>query len=129
MYGKIQDFINRFLKKPTEEEINDLAINSIIGETPYDTARQVINRLGYGSESDDRILEATGIEIYYQEDEEFFNRLTLYADSIHLKFISKSNGFADSEVLKPLPPDAKTTADFIRQNTMVATEPATFIRE
>ncbi len=108
------------VKKPTEAEINDLAINSIIGETPYDTARQVINRMGYEPKRDDRIFEATCIEIYRLEDEEFYNRLTLYADSIHLKFICLKNGFADSEVLEPLPPDAKTITDFIRQNSMLA---------
>ena len=61
MLGRIRNFITRWLKKPTEAEINDLAINSIIGETPYDTARQVINRLGYKPGRDDRIFEATCI--------------------------------------------------------------------
>ncbi len=122
MLGRIRNFINLWLKKPTEAEINDFAINSIIGETPYDTARQVINRLGYKPGRDESIFEATCISIYRLEDEEFYNRLTLYADSIHMKFICLKNGFADSEVLKPLPPDAKTIADFIRQNSMVATE-------
>lgn len=121
MNSKIRNFINRWIKNLTEAEINNLAIDSIIGETPYDTARQVITRMGYEPNRNDRILEATCIEIYRLEDEDFYNRLTLYSDSIHLKFICLKNGFADSDVLEPLPPDAKTVADFISENSMLAT--------
>lgn len=118
MLQKALNAFARWLKKPSLEELYDLETNSIVGETPYDTARQIINRLGFEDKRNDRIIKAVTIEVYYLEDDAFFNRLTLYADSIHLKFISKISGFADSDVLDPLPPDAKAIADFIRQNTM-----------